>query len=277
MSNLCEYSILLSLYNGEKARYLDECLKSLSEQTLQASEIILVYDGFIRDELQEVVSAWEYKLPIKVVRLNHNMGLAAALNVGLEACSNDIVARMDTDDICLPGRFEKQLNIMMENPSIDVLGSQAFEIDGQGRVIGEISVPVDKSRIKQLAWACPMIHPSVVYKREKILALGGYNVEAPRRQDDYELWIRCLKSGLLLENTSEVLLGYRIDENAVFKNDIKVGINRIKVGIHAVISFDNRFYAYLGLFYPLVRALLPVAIRRIVSARLKNIDPRNRG
>ncbi|ELK0490891.1 glycosyltransferase, partial [Escherichia coli] len=103
------FSVLMSLYIKEKPEYLHECLKSLYEQTKQADEIVLVYDGPITNELDKVVNYWLNSLPIKIIKLSKNVGLGQALNKGLAQCENDYVARMDTDDICHPKRFEIQI------------------------------------------------------------------------------------------------------------------------------------------------------------------------
>ena len=104
-----DFSVLLSLYHKEKPQFLRECLESLKNQTLSATEIIMVFDGTISSELEEVVRQFITILPIKIIRLPQNVGLGKALNEGLKYCSYNWVFRMDTDDICLPERFSKQL------------------------------------------------------------------------------------------------------------------------------------------------------------------------
>ncbi|HCD7177881.1 TPA: glycosyltransferase, partial [Enterobacter cloacae] len=106
------FSVLMSLYDKEKSAYLDECLESLASQTLQADEIVLVYDGPINKALKAVVDKWLSSLPIKIVALKNNVGLGEALNEGMKHCSFDYIMRMDTDDICKSNRFELQTKFM---------------------------------------------------------------------------------------------------------------------------------------------------------------------
>jgi len=112
------FSVLLSLYVKEKPQFLRECLESLKNQTLPATEIVMVYDGAITTELEEVVTQFITILPIKIIRLPQNVGLGKALNEGLKHCSYNWVFRMDSDDICLPNRFEKQVIFITQHPLI---------------------------------------------------------------------------------------------------------------------------------------------------------------
>ena len=104
------FSVLLSLYIKERPEFLKECLESLKNQTLPATEIVMVYDGAITPELEAVVNEYTTKLPMKIIQLPKNVGMGNAFNEGLKNCSYEWVFRMDTDDICLPHRFEKQVN-----------------------------------------------------------------------------------------------------------------------------------------------------------------------
>ena len=107
------FSVLMSLYMKEKPEYLDRCLESLFEQTIHANEIIIVLDGAISTELTATIEKWKTFLPLKILPLKENVGLGKALNLGLKICSNDIIIRMDTDDICLENRLETQYNFLL--------------------------------------------------------------------------------------------------------------------------------------------------------------------
>ncbi|HBR2757154.1 TPA: glycosyltransferase, partial [Klebsiella pneumoniae] len=106
-------------------------LDSLVIQSLKPSEVVIVYDGDVGEKLSLVVDSFQDKLPLKIIKLKDNVGLGIALKIGLSHCSNNIVARMDTDDICKPERFEKQLGIMNKEPSLVMLGSGIIEFDEQ--------------------------------------------------------------------------------------------------------------------------------------------------
>ncbi|EMK5833536.1 glycosyltransferase, partial [Citrobacter sedlakii] len=123
------FSVLMSLYIREKAENLHHCLQSLYNQTLHADEIVLVYDGPISEDLENVVNHWMTYLPINIVKLKENVGLGQALNCGLAQCKHDIVARMDTDDICHSDRFMKQIDFLSNNKDVAILGSYIEEFD----------------------------------------------------------------------------------------------------------------------------------------------------
>jgi glycosyltransferase involved in cell wall biosynthesis len=117
----------MSVYCKETADNLNQCLESLAIQTLQATEIVIVKDGRLTDELEECLSVWKDKLPLKIVGYEENNGLAYALNYGLQFCSYELIARMDTDDICLPDRFEKQIKFIEMHKDAAMVGGGILE------------------------------------------------------------------------------------------------------------------------------------------------------
>jgi glycosyltransferase involved in cell wall biosynthesis len=123
----------MSIYYKETASNLNQCLESLESQTLPATEIIMVKDGTLTNELEQTLELWKNRLPLRIIGYEENRGLAYALNYGLGYCSYDLVARMDTDDIALPDRFEKQVKFMTNNPEIVVSGAWIEEIDSFGK------------------------------------------------------------------------------------------------------------------------------------------------
>lgn len=129
---MLQFSVLLSLYFKEKPEYLEKCFASIwDNQSLEPSEIVLVLDGSIGDELDACVQKWKLKIGdcLKVVALPQNVGLGKALNEGLKQCSYDWVFRMDTDDICTPDRFEKQVAFIKQNPDVVLFSGQVMEFD----------------------------------------------------------------------------------------------------------------------------------------------------
>ena len=103
-----------------------------------------------------------------------------------------------------------------------------------------------------------MIHPTVIFRKDRLDSVGGYNPKAPHRQEDYELWIRCALGGLTFANIDLPLIKYRTPLDYLKKNSIVVGLGRIKIGLKAVWHFDFRVIAILGVFYPLFRSLFPL-------------------
>jgi glycosyltransferase involved in cell wall biosynthesis len=120
-------SVLMSVYYKETAAHLNECLKSLAAQTVPATEIIIVKDGKLTHELEQCLALWQNKLPLKIVGYEENRGLAYALNYGLQYCTGNFIARMDSDDICLPDRFKKQIAYFEIHKDTDILGGNILE------------------------------------------------------------------------------------------------------------------------------------------------------
>ena len=127
---MINFSLLLSVYKHEKVNHLTTCFDSIYKQTVQPTEIILVEDGPLPMELHKAIEKEEHRFNnIHRVVLEKNQGLGNALNIGMQACSYDIVARMDTDDICFPERFQIQTTFLEEHPEVDVLGAWISEFD----------------------------------------------------------------------------------------------------------------------------------------------------
>lgn len=125
-----KFSVLMSIYYKEKPANLKLALDSVINQTYKPSEIILVEDGPLTQELDLLIDNYRSKYDfIKIIKLKKNQGLSNALNVGLKHCKYEYVARMDTDDISLPNRFEKQFKFIESNPEYDVIGSNIIEFD----------------------------------------------------------------------------------------------------------------------------------------------------
>ena len=170
------FSVLMSLYAKEKPQYLRECFESLVAQTHQADEVVLVFDGPVTPELEAVVAEFEAKLPLKVVKLVKNNGLGKALNEGLKHCAYDWVFRMDTDDVCLPQRFAKQIAFIERYPETVVFGGQIAEFDRDvNHIVSYRHVPTAAQEIiKFTQKRCPFNHMTVAYQKSAVVCCGGY-------------------------------------------------------------------------------------------------------
>lgn len=199
------FSVLMSVYIKEKPKYLDQCLKSLMNQTYQPTEIIIVQDGPITKELHETIQNWKKKLNIVDVIIPENQGLGNALNIGLNECKYELVARMDTDDICRRERFEKQLTEFKKHQT-DVVGSWIDEfVDNPNTITGTRRVPIEHKKILTLSkFKNPLNHPSVMYKKSKIIKLGSY--EDMPYFEDYYLWLKLLNNHVIIRNIPESLV-----------------------------------------------------------------------
>lgn len=228
------FSVLISVYYKEIPRYLDRALQSITDdQVLKPNEIVLVKDGPLTKELDEVIEKYQKRYPnlFKIVALEKNYGLGKALNIGLKNCSYELVARMDGDDISKPERFKKQIDIFKENPDLDILGSwidEFIEKDGEIKIRSIRKVPETNEEIYQkLKSICAFNHPTVMYRKTKIIEVGSYSQEFAL--EDYYLWIRLAISGANMYNLQESLLEFRITEGTskrrgglkLLKSDVK--------------------------------------------------------
>jgi len=188
----------MSIYAKEKPVFFNLAMESIyNRQTSKPSEIILVQDGPLTDDLYESINQWSAKLTgvLKVVVIKDNVGLGDALNLGLMHCSNELVARMDTDDICEPYRFESQLKEFSKDSDLSVCGSNIKEFDDSIDIIlSERKVPQSHIDIMKLCVKFnPFNHMTVMYKKSHVVQAGGYR-HLPWMEDWY-LWLRMLALG----------------------------------------------------------------------------------
>lgn len=208
------FSVLLSIYYKESSCNLRQSLDSVFEQTLAPTEVVIVEDGPLTTELYSVLDEYNDKYEaFKRIKLEKNQGLGYALNHGLKYCSHDIIVRMDTDDICIPTRFEKQIKFMEEHPEIDVCGSWINEfIDSPDNVISQRRVPAKTSEIKNyIKRGCPFNHPTVVFRKSAIQKVGGY--KDFYLLEDWYLWARLIENNVVMTNIQESLLLFRTSKD----------------------------------------------------------------
>ncbi|ESJ94577.1 glycosyltransferase [Acinetobacter lwoffii] len=210
---MINFSVLMSLYYKEKKDFLDSSLVSIwSTQILKPNEIVIVLDGPVDYELQECIATWQNKIEsvLKIVPLQKNIGLGKALNEGLKHCSYEWVFRMDTDDICTPDRFQKQVDFIMSNPDTVLFGGQVLEFDQNPDDSAVIkTVPTTHEDIKKFAKnRCPFNHMTVAYKKSVIMKLGGYQHHL--FMEDYNLWLRIIGAGYEVANLEDVVLYARV-------------------------------------------------------------------
>lgn len=208
-------TVLMSVYYKEKPDYLIACLDSMLNQTYLPDEIVLVKDGPLTDELDSVIEEYVGKAPqvFRLVPLSENVGLGKALAIGVEASSHQLIARMDTDDIAILERLEKQRNYFIENPATSIVGSNIIEFEGTiENIIANRNVPSTHEEI--LAFAKrrnPFNHMTVMYRKEAVLEAGNY--QPLNGYEDYYLWVRMLKQGAVAHNFNEVLVYARGGED----------------------------------------------------------------
>ena len=206
-----KFSVLMSIYHKENPEWFRIALDSVTNQTLQPDKIVLVEDGQLTDELYQVIEEYTIKYPslFNIVKLEKNSGLGEALKIGVLNCTNEIIARMDTDDIARNDRFEKQIKFLKEHPDIDLVGSWISEFETKPEeIISYRQLPTDHSDIYKFGqFRCPVNHVTVMYKKSAVLKAGNY--QTFKCIEDYYLWARMLKQGTKFANIPECLVNVR--------------------------------------------------------------------
>ena len=206
-------SILMSVYAKEKPSYFKEALLSVINQTLQPDEIVLIKDGPLTDELEDVIlDCLEIYPNIRTHQFQENVQLGRALQKGVEMCSNELVARMDTDDIAKKNRLQLQFEFLSQNKDVAVCGGaiQEFYDDGSYKSVKKMPQGFQNVR-KYGKYRNPVNHMTVMFRKEAILEAGNYR-HYPKLED-YDLWIRTMAKGYKLDNLSDILVEARTNED----------------------------------------------------------------
>ena len=203
------FSVLMSVYNKETPANLDRALKSnLEDQTLGPNQLVLVCDGPLDVALNDVISKYEQRYPsiFEVYRLEKNSGLGNALNYGLQFCNSEIVARSDSDDVCLPYRFERQITYMENNPAISASSGTIDEFKSDYNNPLRIKyMPTNHDDLVEYAKTRnPLNHMAAAFRKSDVMAVGSY--QQLQYREDYYLWVRLLAAGKKLGNLKDVLV-----------------------------------------------------------------------
>jgi len=199
-------SVVMAVYNGKM--FVKPTIESVLSQTFKDFEFIIVDDGSTDDTLKVIEAYCDDR--ICLITNEKNMGQTASLNVGLRNAAGTYIARTDAGDISAPERFSRQVRYLETHSNVDILGTAACQYDMGGNLCGNVFMPNRPSTILQrILFACPVVHISVMMRRDRILPLGGYD-ESYRILADYGLWSRALRDGLKFWNLDEVLVGYLV-------------------------------------------------------------------
>lgn len=217
-----KYSILMSVYSKDKPEFLIQAIDSMLNQTVKSNDFVIVKDGELTKELDNVLNSYSKKnKSIKIVELEQNSGLGKALDYGLSFCKNELVARMDADDISLPERCEKLLKLFKDNPNLSIAGTNVDEfIDDPTNPVSSRVVPtIDKEIKKYIRRRSPFNHPTVMFKKSEVIRCGGYG--PLKRKQDMDLFSRMLNMGCIAENIPESLLLFRADADNLKRRQSK--------------------------------------------------------
>ena len=271
-------SVLMSVYKSEKGEFLDRSLQSVwDDQTRKPEQIVLIEDGAIPEELELIIDSFQLRVnasgvaKMVVVKLPVNGGLTKALNAGIKHVTGDLIARMDSDDISAPQRFELQEKFFRENSEIDILGGSMQEFDDEHECLNVRHYPLThEDACKYIVKACPLAHPAVMMRR-RIFDEGLHYDERYRMSQDIKLWYDAILAGYRMANLQEIVLFFR-QQGDVFRRRSRVKAwNEFKI-------YMNGIYRMHGLFtlayrYPIARYVFrnlpPSLVKKIYESGMR--------
>lgn len=266
------FSVLMSLYIKEKAEYFDECMQSMLRQTVLPTEIVIVFDGPITDELRNAVEKYKKQNPgwIKTVENEKNKGLGLALADGVPACTYELIARMDTDDIAREDRFEKQLQLFIQDPELDICGSHIIEFEGTiDNELSRRNVPITHQEIAEYQkQRSAFNHMTVMYKKSTVLRAGNYE-HCPLMEDDM-MWIRMLIAGAKCANVDDYLVYARTGYAMIERRGGWAYYKKYKSGRKKILDtgYISKWDYYKTVGVQLIVALVPKKIRLFIFTKL---------
>lgn len=207
------YSVLMSVYYKEKPEWLEASINSMLEQTVRTNNFVIVKDGILGDDLERVLSNFDKKYPnlFTFVSLKENKGLGLALAEGIKYCNNELIARMDSDDISKKDRCERQLKCFEKDDKLQIVGCYEAEfIDSIENIKAIHKVPEKNEEIiKFMRRRCALLHPTVIFKKSAVLKYGNY--QHVKQYEDYDLFARMVFGGCKSYNLQETLYYIRIN------------------------------------------------------------------
>lgn len=267
------YSVLMTVYKKDNPEYFRQSLTSMLMQSVMPDEIVVVTDGPIPDSLQAIIDELGSKYPnvINELKLKENVGLGTALQIGVPKCKNELIARMDSDDISLSDRCKLQLEAFVNNPQLDIVGYSIKEFSGSAdNIVGERRVPETNEAIYKFAkLRDPFNHPTVMFRKSKVLSSGNYGDY--RKNQDSDLWIKMLSHKAVCMNLPDDQFRFRFDEAtyARRKNWLNTG-SLLEIRYKAWKSGYNNLLEFLVISIgQLARYALPMSFQKLLYKFLK--------
>ncbi|MBR6758992.1 MAG: glycosyltransferase [Alistipes sp.] len=276
MKESCNISVLMAVHNGVEPLHLHEALESLHNQTLPPRQIILVEDGKLNNPLKRIIAKWRWvwRHRLTIVRNRKNRGLTASLNRGLGQVRYPLIARMDSDDIAHPKRFERQAQFLAQHPEVAILGGAIEEFDGTAtrKTNTRHYPPTHEEALRSIHRASPLAHPAVMMRREVFRSGLRYN-ERYRTSQDIALWFDAICAGYRIANLRETVLYYRLDDSTFRRRTTRKAWGELKIycsgirRLYGVISW--RYIFPIGRF--LSRLMPSGVIRRLYRSDLRKL------
>ena len=267
-----KFSVLMSLYIKEQPEYLRQCMDSILRQTTLPDQIVIVKDGPLTPELEAVLAEYADRDPelYTFVPLETNRGLGLALAEGMHHCNFELVARMDTDDICREDRFEKQLAEFAKDPELDICGSHIVEFeDSVENIVARRTVPLTDADIKKYQRRRDGLnHVTVMFKKSAVLKAGNY--QSCLLMEDTFLWANMFNSGAKAANIDEDLVCVRIGQDMFERRGGWAYFKKYKTGRKQVYEtgFISRWDYVYTLVIQFVVAIMPNKLRGWVFKNL---------
>lgn len=260
-------AVLMSVYCKEKPEFLQEAMESLwTKQTLKPDQVVLVQDGPLGDVLLEVIVRWKRMMGAALVLVvnEENIGLTKSLNKGLAYVDTEYIARMDSDDVCVPSRFQRQVDFLEKNKDVDVVGTFMREIDEYGELHQVREYPTSPNEVSSyIKKASPLQHASVMFRKSMFDDGIKYN-ERYRTTQDLALWFDVLASGRKIANIPDILMYYRLTNDTYDRRDISKGVLETKIYIRGIYKLHGFTLAYVYPIARLVFRLLPKKVTKLI-------------
>lgn len=274
-----KFSVLMSVYKNDIAENVITAVKSIVEQTVRPSQVVIVVDGPIPDECMNALNQLreEYGDLIEIYPLEQNVGLGNALKEGMQHCRYELVARMDSDDISVEDRFEKQLALFEKYPDLLAAGSDIAEFIGNKENIVSIRAVPEKHEdiCKYLKKRCPLNHVSVMLKKSDVEKAGGY-LHWFYNEDSY-LWVRMYLAGCKFANIKENLCLVRINEDTFYRRGGKKYYNserdlfKFMLNNNVITKREYRNSCFLRF---VIQVLMPNWLRKFVFLKMMRQNPK---
>lgn len=268
-----KFSVLMSVYYKDDPVFLRESLDSILNQTLRPNQVVIVFDGKLTDELYEEINKFSKVFEsTDILELEENVGLGRALELGIELCKYDLVARCDADDINLLDRFEKQIEYFKKYNGVSVVGGQIKEFyveNGEKIFVSQRNVPLDYGEVLNFSKKRnPLNHVTVMFKKQDILNSGNY--KSAIGFEDYYLWLRVLENGFVIENLPDFLVDVRVGKEMIGRRGgLSYTMNAVKMKKkfyrEGLIGFKDFFISSVA---SIVTGLSPKFIREFIYYKI---------
>lgn len=303
---MLKFSVIMSIYKSDVPELVRVALDSLLQQTLLPNEIVIVGDGPVPAELEQEIESFKFRVskirttpnpsfakggnlvpedrkesletrnqkPETIVTYlpqEKNGGLGEAMRIAAEAAKYDYLARMDSDDICLPDRFEKQMKCFEEDPELSLVGGMITEFDGEPEnIIAKRILPLEDAEIKKMMRGrCAVNHVTVIFKKADLMKSGNY--QPFWKQEDHYLWARMMEHGCKFRNIPDVVVNVRSGKDQIarrgglrfYKSVVRVFWYMYR---HGLISFG--YFLYICTVRGIVQVLMPNKLRTWVYLHL---------